>query len=38
MVQKRQADGESLRGIAKALRVSPALLVKRLKAESARLN
>lgn len=34
MVEKRLASGESLRGVAKAMRVSPALLVKRLKAEA----
>jgi DNA invertase Pin-like site-specific DNA recombinase len=33
-VQRRQANGDSLRSIARSLRVSPALLVKRLKAES----
>lgn len=33
-VQKRLDSGESLRGVAKAMRVSPALLVKRLKAEA----
>jgi hypothetical protein len=30
LVQKRRANGESLRAIAKALKVSPALLVKRV--------
>jgi len=34
-VRKRQARGESLRGIAGTLGVSPALLVKRLKAQPA---
>jgi hypothetical protein len=32
LVQKRRAKGESLRSIARALKVSPALLVKRAKA------
>jgi DNA invertase Pin-like site-specific DNA recombinase len=32
MVEKRHADGESLRGIARSLSVSPALLIKRRKA------
>ncbi len=32
VVRKRQAKGESLRSIAKALGVSPSLLVKRAKA------
>ena len=31
-VEKRHADGESLRGIARSLKVSPALLIKRRKA------
>ncbi len=31
LVEKRRANGDSLRSIAKTLRVSPALLVKRLK-------
>jgi DNA invertase Pin-like site-specific DNA recombinase len=37
LVEKRHASGESLRGIARSLRVSPALLIKRRKA-SARAN
>jgi DNA invertase Pin-like site-specific DNA recombinase len=32
LVEKRHADGESLRGIARSLQVSPALLIKRRKA------
>jgi DNA invertase Pin-like site-specific DNA recombinase len=35
LVEKRHASGESLRGIAKSLQVSPALLIKRRKAASA---
>jgi DNA invertase Pin-like site-specific DNA recombinase len=35
LVQKRRANGDSLRSIARSLRVSPALLVKRLKDASA---
>ena len=31
LVENRRANGDSLRSIAKTLRVSPALLVKRLK-------
>ena len=34
IVQNRRASGESLREIARTMRVSPALLVKRLKAEA----
>jgi DNA invertase Pin-like site-specific DNA recombinase len=34
LVEKRHAGGESLRGIARSLRVSPALLIKRRKAAS----
>jgi DNA invertase Pin-like site-specific DNA recombinase len=35
LVEKRHASGESLRGIARSLRVSPALLIKRRKAAAA---
>jgi len=35
LVEKRHAGGESLRGIARSLQVSPALLIKRRKAASA---
>lgn len=35
LVEKRHAGGESLRGIARSLRVSPALLIKRRKAAAA---
>ena len=35
IVRKRRANGDSLRAIARSLRVSPALLVKRLKVEPA---
>jgi hypothetical protein len=35
LVEKRHADGESLRGIARSSRVSPALLIKRRKAAAA---
>jgi DNA invertase Pin-like site-specific DNA recombinase len=38
LVEKRHAGGESLRGIARSLRVSPALLIKRRKAASSHLN
>jgi DNA invertase Pin-like site-specific DNA recombinase len=38
LVEKRHADGESLRGIARSLRVSPALLIKRRKAANAPAN
>lgn len=34
MVERRRANGDSLRAIAKSLRVSPALLVKRLKSNT----
>jgi hypothetical protein len=35
LVEMRHAGGESLRGIARSLRVSPALLIKRHKAAAA---
>jgi DNA invertase Pin-like site-specific DNA recombinase len=38
LVEKRRAGGESLRGIARSLQVSPALLIKRRKAASALAN
>jgi DNA invertase Pin-like site-specific DNA recombinase len=37
-VEARHAGGESLRGIARSLQVSPALLIKRRKAASALVN
>jgi DNA invertase Pin-like site-specific DNA recombinase len=38
LVEKRHAGGESLRGIARSLRVSPTLLIKRRKAAGALAN